>query len=129
MADIKILIADNQALTREGIKSLIGEIDGFEVIGEVESGMELPGEIGKLKPDLIIIDFQLPGYFSIDDIAAIYAGNPRAKVLVVSTSKNKDDILKAIGYGVNNYILKLCDKEEFINALYATARQERFFLW
>jgi len=80
-----------------------------------------------LQPDVIIMDFNQPGFFCLDDIERIYSNYPHANILVVSTSQDKDDILKTLECGVNNYILKICDKEEFMSALYATAKKERFF--
>jgi DNA-binding NarL/FixJ family response regulator len=127
MKKIRILIADNQMLIRQGIKSLLGGNTDFEVVCEVGEGSEIIEGISIAQPDVVIIDFQLPGFFCIDDIARIYQHFPNANILVVSTNQNKPDILKALEYGVSNYILKLCDKEEFISALYATARKERFF--
>jgi DNA-binding NarL/FixJ family response regulator len=127
MKKIRVLIADNQALIREGIKSLLGVHPDFEVVGEVEAGTELLGYISRTQPDVIILDYALPGYFCIEDVCTVYANYPHANILVVSSNQNKTDILKALECGVNNYILKLCDKEEFMCALKATARKERFF--
>jgi len=124
---IRILIADNQTLVREGIKSLLAGTDDFAIVGEATQSSELLTSIASLQPDVIIMDFHLPGFFSLDDILKVYQNYPAAKMLVVSTSQNKADILKTLEYGVNNYILKLCEKEEFISALYATSRKERFF--
>ncbi len=127
MDKIRILIADNQTLVREGIKSLLGSYDDFEIVAEVLSSLEILPAISRTQPDVIIIDFQLPGFFSIEDIKRIYLNYPPANILVVTTSQQKNDINKALEYGINNYILKLCDKHEFIGAVYATARKERFF--
>jgi len=127
MDKIRILIADNQVLVREGIKAMLATEGGFEVVAEVSEGASLLSDISRSQPDVIIMDFQLPGYFCVEDISLIYANYPHANVLVVSTSQDKTDILKVLEYGVNNYILKLCDREEFISALYATAKKERFF--
>jgi len=123
----RIIIADNQTLVREGIRSLLTGEPDFEIVGEVEKGSDLIASMKTLQPDIIIIDHQLPGYFSIEDIGAIYENDTHANVLVVSSSQTRSDILKALDYGVNNYILKLCGKEEFLSALYATARNEKFF--
>lgn len=112
---------------REGIKSLIRSNPDFVLIGEEDEGVGLLAAISRLQPDVIIMDYYLPGYFSLQDVEHIYANYPHANILIVSTNQQKDDILKALDYGVNNYILKLCDKEEFMSALYATVKKERFF--
>jgi DNA-binding NarL/FixJ family response regulator len=123
----RILIADCQPLVREGIKSLIANSPDYECVGNAGKGSELLPAISKLQPDVIIMDFDLPGYFSLEDVAIIYANYPHANILIVSANQDKDDILKALEFGVNNYILKICDQEEFMDALAATARKERFF--
>lgn len=124
---IKVLIADNQLLVREGIRALLANNKEFKVIGEVLEGKSLPEKVKQYKPDVVIIDYHLPGFFSIEDIGVIYEALPKANVLVVTTNQNQRDIKRVLEYGVNNYIFKLCDKNEFIRAVYATARKERFF--
>lgn len=123
----KILVADNHLLTREGIKALLQENDQFSIIGEANDGMELHHKLQQLKPDVVIIDYDMPGFFEAPDIQKIYKQHPGTGVLVVTTNQNKKDILQVLEFGVNNYILKICDKEEFTGALDATIRQEKFF--
>ncbi len=122
-----ILIADNHILIREGIKTLVaGNID-FNVAGEAADSTELGKKLRELAPDMVIIDYHLPGYFGVEDIREIYNTSPKTRVLVVSTNQNKGDIVKVLECGVNNYILKECDKDEFVSAVYATIKGERFF--
>lgn len=123
----KILIADNQLLVREGIKSLLAYKKDFKIIGDILEGKELPEKVKKYDPDIVIIDCHLPGFFRIEDIRAIYEVSSKVNVLVVTSKQNQRDIKKVLEYGVNNYIFNLCDKDEFIRAVYATARKERFF--
>ena len=127
MGKTRILIADNHTLVREGVKAVLSTNYDFEVVGEVEAGNDLLPAISRIQPDVIIIDFDLPGFFDISHISSIYANYPHANVLVVTTNQQKENILKVLECGVNNYILKLCDKDEFIAALYATCKKERFF--
>lgn len=124
---ITIFIADNQQLTREGIRSFLSKNIDFKIVGEAVDGKELSSKIKQMKPDVVIIDFHLPGFFEIEDVHNIYKWSPNTKILIVTTNQNKQDIIKVLEYGVNNYIFKLCDKTEFMNALYATSRNEKFF--
>jgi DNA-binding NarL/FixJ family response regulator len=124
---LRILIADNQTLVREGIKSIISSNADFELAGEVLSSSELIPALERTAPDVVIIDYFLPGYFSLADIKRISTRFPETGIMVVSTNLHKADILKTLEYGVNNYILKLCDIHEFTGAIYATVRKERFF--
>ncbi|HEX3024891.1 MAG TPA: response regulator transcription factor [Chitinophagaceae bacterium] len=127
MKKIKILIADTHTVTREGVKSLLAKRKDIHVAGEARESKELSDKIKKINPDIVIIDFYIPGYFSIDDIAFIRKNYPQVSVLVISTNKNKEDILKVLDFGINSYLLKECDEDEVINAVYASAKKEKFF--
>lgn len=124
---IKVLIADNHLLIREGIRALLQERKDICIVGETQESSDLIRSISRLKPTVVIIDFHLPGFFGIEDIQTISKMSPETNVMVVTTNQNKKDIIEVLKYGVNNYILKLCDKEEFIRAVYSTARKEKFF--
>jgi len=127
MIKTKILIADAHTLTREGLKSLLSKRKNIQVCGEAKDSRELSVKIKKTNPDIVIIDFFIPDHFSIDDIAFIRKKYPQTSVLVISTNQNKRDVLKVLDYGVNSYLLKECDEEEVINAVYASAKKEKFF--
>ena len=122
-----ILIADAHTLTREGIKSLLNRRKDIHIAGEAKDSNELFNKLKKINPDIVIIDFHIPGHFSINDIAFICSNFPHTRVLIISTNQNKQDVLKVLDYGVNSYLLKECDEEEVINAVYAAARNEKFF--
>jgi DNA-binding NarL/FixJ family response regulator len=124
---VRILVADNHVLIREGIRALLSKNKELTVVGEVEKSEDLVAKIKEYKPNIILIDYHLPGFFEIRDIAGIYKKFPKIKILVLTTNQNKDDISTVLNYGVNNYILKECDKNEIISAVYATAKGEKFF--
>lgn len=119
-------MADNHLLIREGLKSMLATDRSFEIIGEASDSHELATEVRKNKPDLVIIDYSLPGFFSTEDIKVIYSLSAATNILVITTNQNHNDILKVLEYGVTNYILKLCDKEELMGAIYATVKKEKF---
>lgn len=127
MIKTKILIADTHTLTREGIKSLLAKRKDIQVCGEAKDSKELSDKIKKLNPDMVIIDFFIPDHFSIDDIAFIRKNYPHISVLVISTNQKKEDVLKVLDFGVTSYLLKECDEEEVITAVYASAKKEKFF--
>lgn len=127
MVKIKILIADTHTLTREGIKSLLSRRKDIHIVGEAHNSKELSDKIQKTKPDIVIIDYHTPPYFSLDDIAFIRTDYPGIRILVISTNQNKQDVVKVLDYGINGYLLKECDEEEVINAVYAAAKKEKFF--
>jgi DNA-binding NarL/FixJ family response regulator len=127
MLIVKILIADTHTLTREGLKFLLSQRKDFRITGEAKDSKELSDKIRKLNPDIVIIDFHIPGYFNINDISFIHNNYPNIRILIISTNQRRQDILKVFDYGVNGYLLKECDEEEIVNAVYAVAKGEKFF--
>ena len=127
MLSIKILIADSHTLTREGTKYLLTSKNDFNVVGEAMDSSELLTLIPKTNPDILIIDFNIPEHFSIKDIAYVKEKYPCISILVITTNTNKADIINVLNYGINAYILKECDEEEIIQAIYSSARKEKFF--
>jgi DNA-binding NarL/FixJ family response regulator len=123
---IRVLLADNHLLIREGLKSILSADRSFQVIGEVTDSEELATAVRKAKPDLVIIDYSLPGFFNTEDIKVLYSLSCATNILVITNNQSHNDILKVLEYGVTNYILKLCDKKELMGAVYATVRKEKF---
>ncbi len=124
---VRILIADNQLLVREGVRSLLSGDKNIQIVGEARDGKELAHLVQKIKPAVVIMDFDLPGFFRIEDVEAIYKNYPEASVLIVTGNQDRYDIQKVIDLGVRNYIFKTCEKKEFIKAVYAASKKERFF--
>lgn len=127
MLKAKILVADAHTLTREGIKSILSRKEDIQICGEAKDNTELPKELKRLKPDIVIIDFYVPNYFSIEDIAFIRKKYPHIRIVVISTNTKKEDVLKVLDLGVNSYLLKECSENEVISAVYAATQKEKFF--
>lgn len=122
-----VFIADNHLLVREGIKGILSGKHDLNIVGEATRSSELKESLSHTKPDVLIMDYHEPGYFSLEDIQMARTLSPDTRVVIISTDQNKTDILKALEYGVTNYILKECNRDEFIGALYAAIRKEKFF--
>ncbi len=123
----RILVGDAHTLTREGIKSILSKQCGLEIISEALNSAELLEKIQHNKPDLIIIDFHIPGHFRIEDIELIRRNFPEICILVISTNQLKQDILRVLDADVSGYLLKECDEEEITSAVKAILRGEKFF--
>lgn len=122
-----VFIADAHKLTSEGIKSILANKTDARVTAEAVNSAGLRAQFASAQPDVVIIDCFIPGYFSIEDIAFIKNQAPETGILVITTNKNKEDVLRVLDYGVNSYLLKECDEEEVINAVNATATGRKFF--
>ena len=126
-AKIRVLIADSHFLFREGIKSLLAMNSDMAIVGEAQNSAELQILLPAIAPEVVIIDFQQPGYFCKADLALVCETAPKTNILVIASNKNKEDILYSLEYGVNTYILKECGADEVVNAIYAAIRKEKFF--
>ena len=123
----KILLADAHPLTREGLKSILSRLDAFEVVSELNNASELTKNIVEHNPDIIIIDFHVPGQFSIDDVIFLRKKFPSVHLFIISTNKIKQDIIRVLDQNVSAYLLKECDEEEIVSALNAILKGEKFF--
>ena len=123
---IKIVIADTQYLIRIGLKNLLsGEVE-FKIIGEALNSEELYHLVNNHKPDVVIFDYNNAKNFVIEDIGMVKSVSPNTNFLIISTDDNKANIYKVIELGALSFLTKECDKEEIIDAVYATAKNEKF---
>ena len=118
---VRVLIADDQTLFREGIKDLLENEKIIEVVGEAVDGEDVIRQAKKLKPDVILMDIKLP---HIDGIAAtrqIRKECPATNVLVLSSYEDEAHVMEAIQAGANGYLSKMLPASELVNALKAFA--------
>jgi len=118
---VRVLIADDQTLFREGIKDLLENEKIIEVVGEAVDGEDVIRQAKKLKPDVILMDIKLP---HIDGIAAtrqIRKECPATNVLVLSSYEDEAHVMEAIQAGANGYLSKMLPASELVNALKASA--------
>ncbi len=127
MAKIKVLIADTQALTSGGLRHFIAQKKDLKVIGSVAAKEDFLTEVKKSQPEVLIVDYNLKAFITLEDLRKVPSISRKTKTLVVSNDSDKGRIFKALDVGVNGYVTKNCSQEEIVNAIYATARGEKFF--
>lgn len=125
MKKIKILIADNSYLIRRGLCSLIGQVNGFTLVGEAAKAEDLNEKLLLYNPDVLIIDYS-SRYFCLDDLSIMQQYFPDVKILSITNPQSKLVISKAIEYGVISHLLKDCGEDEIVEAIYSTANGEKF---
>ena len=123
----KVLLADAQFLIRFALKELLKETNTFQVIGEAGNEAELNSFIAKTPPDIIVIDYTQPGFFSIESIKNVKEQHPTIELLVISSDDNKENIYDVINSGVLRFLTKKCDAHEINEAFRAIIRGEKFF--
>ena len=124
---IKVLLADNQPLTSAGLRHILREKSDLSIVDQVTSSDHLRVLIRQHQPDLLIADYNSPGYISKEDLAAVKSYSPKTNVLVVSSDNDKESILKVLQSGVIGYLTKHCSQKEILTAVYSVAKGEKFY--
>ena len=127
MNPIRILIADDHALFRDGLRALILSVPDTEVTGEAGTGEEAVARAADLQPDAVLMDIQMPGINGIEATRAIVRDSPHIGVIVVTMFEDDDSVFAAMGAGAHGYILKGADGAETLRAIYAVANGEAIF--
>ncbi|MFY9310741.1 MAG: response regulator transcription factor [Bacteroidia bacterium] len=125
MEKIKITIADSHFLSRKGLAVLLNENSDFTLLAEAISASDLVNQSRFFKPDLIIIDYSSQN-FSIDSLQQIVKKYPKAKFLAITDLISNEIISKALKTGVTSHLLKDCDQDEIVEAIYKTAKGQKF---
>jgi DNA-binding NarL/FixJ family response regulator len=123
---IKVLIADDHALVREGIIAFLKLCDDIEVIGEASDGIEAVNKTEKLKPDVVIMDINMPKLGGLEATLEIKRKTPDVKILVLTQYDDREYISRLLKAGVSGYILKKAGATELISAIRAVKRGELY---
>lgn len=121
---IRVLIADDHAVVREGLRALISTEPGLELVGEASDGVEAVAKAIELRPDVIILDLMMPRLDGIAAIGQIRAAIPDAKILVVSSFAEDEKLFPAIKSGALGYLLKDSSPHELLESIRDVARGE-----
>lgn len=122
--NIRILIADDHAVVREGLRLLINSEPGMEVVGQAADGVEAVQAAHALQPDVILLDLAMPRKNGIEAISEIRQENPQARILVLTSFAEDDKVFPAIKAGALGYLLKDSSPQELLHALRETYQGE-----
>ncbi|MGA2463410.1 MAG: response regulator transcription factor [Thermodesulfobacteriota bacterium] len=114
---VRIVIAEDHTILREGLKSLLSSNPDFEIIGEAEDGREAIRCVEKFKPDLILMDLSMPRMNGMDAIKEIKKRFSETKILVLTVHKTEEYILATLKFGADGYILKDSTHAELVLAV------------
>lgn len=115
--NVTVLIADDQTLFREGIKDLLEDEKGIEVVGEASTGPEAVAMAKKIKPDVILMDIKLPQMDGVSATRVIRKEVPATNVLILSSYEDEAHVTEAIQAGANGYLSKMLPASELVHAL------------
>ena len=127
MSSIRVLIADDHAFFRKGLRGLLHLIPDVEVIGEASTGAEAVAMSGTLQPDIVLMDVQMPELNGVEATRELLAMSPHIGVLMLTMFDDDDSVFAAMRVGARGYVLKGADREEIARALHAVRGGEAIF--
>jgi DNA-binding NarL/FixJ family response regulator len=117
MNAIRILLADDQTITRTGLRSLLATQEDIEIIGEAKNGEEAIDLAESLQPDVILMDLRMPGINGIEATRRIHRASPHIGILVVTVFEDDTSVFPAIRAGARGYLLKNTEQDELLRAI------------
>jgi DNA-binding NarL/FixJ family response regulator len=124
---IRILIADDHGVVREGLRAVLGAEPDMEVVGEAATGKEVVEQAAELRPDVILMDIQMPHVNGIEATRRILETNPDIGVVVLTMFEDDDSVFSAMRAGARGYVLKGAPPSEILKVVRAVAAGEAHF--
>lgn len=121
---IRILITDDHAIVRKGVRTLINSEAGMEVVGEAADGIEAVLKARSLQPDVILMDLVMPRQGGVESIIEIKKERPNARILVLTSFAEEEKVFSAIKAGALGYLLKDSSPEQLVQAIHDVYRGE-----
>jgi DNA-binding NarL/FixJ family response regulator len=121
---IRLLIADDHAVVRTGLEQLVATFDGVELVGAAGNGEEAVHLAGERKPDVVLMDIEMPGLDGIEATRRITEADPLIAIVVLTSFSDREQILRALDAGAVGYLLKDAEPDELERAVRAAARGE-----
>lgn len=121
-----LLLVDDHALIRAGVRALILDIPGYSVIGEASDGAQLLEQFSALQPDIVLLDLSMKHTGGLDALQQLKRAYPQCKVLILSMHTDPEQIMRALEAGAHGYLLKDTTANELEHALLALRNNERY---
>jgi DNA-binding NarL/FixJ family response regulator len=127
MTRIKLMIADDHRLFREGIKALLAVTDDLEIVGEAEDGESVIKKCEELQPDVILMDINMPGLNGIRATEQILQRQPQTRIVMLTMLEDDASVFNAMRVGAKGYLLKGADPQEVLSVIRAVAEGQALF--
>ena len=121
---IRIVIADDHPIVRQGLATVLGQEEDLEVVGQAENGLEAVAQARELHPDIILMDLQMPEMDGVEAIQKIKMENSDIGIIILTTFDTDDYIFRGIEAGARGYLLKDSPPEEVIKAIHTVHKGE-----
>ncbi len=123
---IRVLVADDHAILREGLVRLLGSVDGLEVVAEAADGAEALARVLELDPDVAVLDVVMPRMDGIEAARRIKRSHPRTELVVLTGYRSEAYFRQAFEAGARGYLLKDCDLERLVHAIRQAAHGDYY---
>jgi len=127
MKTIRVLIADDHVLFREGVNAILKSVPDVEIVGEAGTGQDALTLASDLKPDVILMDIQMPDLNGVEATQRILKAQPDVGIIIVTMLEDDDSLFSAMRAGARGYVLKGADKAEMLKSIRAVAEGEALF--
>lgn len=127
MAAIRLLIADDHALFRDGLRAILKSALDIEIVGEAGTGRDALALVADLAPDVVLMDIQMPDINGIEATRLILETRSETGIIIVTMLEDDDSLFSAMRAGARGYVLKGADKEEMLKSIRAVAQGEALF--
>src|SRR5919106_6006795 len=119
MEQLRVVVADDHPIVRDGLRMLLTSIPEFEVVGEAATGAGVVELAASLQPDVIIMDLHMPELNGIEATRRVVEASPHIGVLVLTMYEDNDSVFAAMRAGAKGYLLKGADQAEIVRAIQA----------
>ncbi len=127
MPVLRVLVADDHPVVRDGLRAMLASTGAAEVVGEAATGEEAVREATLRHPDVVVMDLAMPGLNGVEATRQVVRAVPQTGVLVLTMHDDDDSVFAAIRAGARGYVLKGASQEELLHAIQAVARGEAIF--
>lgn len=127
MTKIRLVLADDHPMIRAGFRTLLGQSDDIEVAGEAGNGQELIKVVSSLKPDVALIDVNMPGMNGLEAMEKLHTLFPEIRFVVLTMHEEREYVQKALKAGADGYLLKNIDRGELENAIRTVFKGGKYF--
>jgi len=124
---IRVVLADDHPVYRDGLAALLGSVDGLDVVGTAANGQEAVEVTGETQPDVVVMDVNMPGLNGIEATRQVTTDSPHVGVVVLTMSEEDSTVFAAMQAGARGYLLKGANQSEIVRAVTAVAHGEVIF--
>lgn len=126
MNKIRVFLADDHTIVRQGLKCLLKEEEGIEVVGEAEDGHQLLRQASKIKPDVIVVDISMPILGGLEATQQLKKLLPQSKILILTMHTDEEYVYQTFKLGASGYLVKKAAAQDFVTAIRAVHRGETY---